>query len=159
MVLVPSILEIHWACLSLLILSSWMRDHSLFLASCLLPLPAWFILPRRHSTWAFIAANDSLLRSCPTISAFSWSLPPSGRPSASTWNLSLDSAMVSIKSWTSWLASPNAPKQRPFISPNSSNLCSTGPLSPDGTLLSPDQSFWLFSCSLHSNLWLFFQLL
>ena len=111
-VLTPSMFLTHWAFLSLLIFSSWMRALSLFLASCLFPTPAWWILPKRHSTWALIAANDSLLLICPTISAFSWSLPPSGLPSASTWKLSLDSAMVSIKSWTSWLASPNAPKQR-----------------------------------------------
>ena len=83
-VLTPSMFLTHWAFLSLLIFSSWMRALSLFLASCLFPTPAWWILPRRHSTWALIAANDSLLLICPTISAFSWSLPPSGLPSAST---------------------------------------------------------------------------
>ena len=71
---IPSIFEIDLTCLSLLILSSWMKDHFLSLASYLLSLPVWWIFSRGHSTWALIAINDSLLWSCLTISAFSWLL-------------------------------------------------------------------------------------
>ena len=125
-VLTPSMFLTHWAFLSLLIFSSWMRALSLFYAICLFPTPAWWILPRRHSTWALIAANDSLLLICPTISAFSWSLPPSGLPSASTGSWA----------WTQpWFLSSHGHPDLPLISPNSSNLCLSGPFWPDGVFM------------------------
>ena len=126
--LTPSILLIHWEYLSCFILSSSWIAHCLLLASCLLPGPTWWILDRRHPTWALTAVTESLLLICPTIKANSLSEPWSGLPSCCIWNLSLHWASVSTKLCTSSDPSPQAPKHRPIICPNSSSLLSTGPL-------------------------------
>ena len=151
--LTPSIFLIHWECLSLLIFSSCRTAHSLFLASCLLPGPTWCSRPKRHPTCALIAETDKSRLICATIMASSWSDPPSGLPSDRTWNLSLALARISTRSWTSWLASPQAPKQSPIMSPNSSSLLSTGPLCP---LFVPD-IVWSRALALSVDLELSFQ--
>ena len=89
-VFTPSIFLIHWECLSLFILLSCSKAHSLFLASCLLPGPTWWSLPKRHPTCALIAVTDKSLLICATITASSCSDPPLGLPSCRTWNLSLN---------------------------------------------------------------------
>ena len=148
MVLIPSILLIHWEFLSCFIFSSKKRLLCLFLASCLLPGPACWILPKRHPTWDLMTDMERVLLIWLTIIPFSLSEPPPSLPSEITWNLSLDSAKVSIRSWTSSEASPKAPNTRPFRFPNSSSLLSTGPLSPAGVLIifwSTSLAFFLYS--------------
>ena len=72
-VFTPSILLIHWECLSFFIFSSCRTAHCLLLASCLLPGPTWCSLARRHWTCALTAVADKILLICPTIRAFSLS--------------------------------------------------------------------------------------
>ncbi len=126
----PSNFLIHCALLSRLILSSSITAHSRFFASCLLPGPTWWRRDSRHSTWAFIAASESLLRIWPTRIPSSCFVLPPDCPLCRRWYFSLDSARTCMSQWMSSLASPHAPKQRQMSSPNSSSRLSTGPLSP-----------------------------
>ena len=148
MVLIPSILLTNWEFFSSLIFSSKKSILSLFLASCLLPGPACCIFPKRHATWDLITDIERVLLIWLTIIPFSLSDPPPSLPSDNTWNLSLDSASVSIRSWTSSEASPKAPNTRPFRFPYSSSLPYTGTLTSAGVCIifwSISLAFFLYS--------------
>ena len=125
-----------WDLLSSLMASSCSLAWSLHLAACEAPSPMWLRRERRQVAWARMTQIETLRRFC--WSKMLCSYAEIGLPCI-LWILMHFSAVRSTNSWwTSAEASPNCPKTRQSISPNSLSLLSRGPTEPSWA----PQYFW-----------------